>query len=152
LRLHRKGIAMNRAQKIAWFLITVLSVTAVLTLVAFGILYAIFGVPIAFAAFGFAGLSGLAGFAPMIFKKDAGAVDFDERDILINRRAALAGAMCSFLFVGLACMVPFFVLGPMSSIRVGWLPSIFGGAGLTIYIVHSVMILVQYGREGKSNE
>jgi hypothetical protein len=143
---------MNRSQKIAWFLITVLSVTVVLTLVAFGILYAIFGVPIAFAAFGFAGLSGLAGFAPIIFKKDKGAVDFDERDILINRRAAGAGFAFSFLFVGLACMVPFIVFGPMSSIRVGWLPLIFAGAGFTLWIVHSVAILVQYGREGKSNE
>jgi len=140
---------MNRSQKIAWFLITVLSATIVLTLVAFGILYALFGVPIAFAAFGFAGLSGLAGFAPMIFKKDEGAVDFDERDILINRRAAMAGFGCSFLFVGLACMVPFFVLGPNSTIKVVCLPLIFGGAGLIVYLVHSVAVLVQYGKGGQ---
>ena len=143
---------MNRAQKIAWFLLTVLSVTTVLTLAAFGILYAIFGTPIAFAAFGFTGLSGLAGLAPLIFKKDEGAVDFDERDIQINRRSAIAAFGCSFLFTGLACMVPFLILGPTSSIRVCWLPAIFGGTGLTVYIVHSVAILVQYGKGGQSNE
>ena len=101
---------MNRSQKIAWFLITVLSGTIVLTLVAFRILYAMFGMPKALGALGVMGFSGLAGFAPMMFKKDAGAVDFDERDILINRRSATAAFGCSFMFVGLACMVPFFVL------------------------------------------
>lgn len=143
---------MNRSQKIAWFLITVLSVTIVLTLAAFGILYARFGMPVALAASGFMGLSGLAGFAPVIFKKDEGAVDFDERDKLINMRSALAGFGFSFLFVGLACMVPFFVFGPQASMQVFWLPLIFGGAGITVYIVHSVAILVQYGRGGANHE
>lgn len=143
---------MNRAQKIAWFLITVLSVTVVLTLVAFGILYAIFGLPVAFAASGFMGLSGLAGFAPLIFKKDAGAVDLDERDILINTRSAVAGFACSFMFVGLVCMGTFFVFGPKASMQVFWLPLIFAGAGFTVYIVHSVAILVQYGKGGGRHE
>ncbi len=143
---------MNRSQKIAWFLITVLSVTIVLTLAAFGILYAMFGMPIALAASGFMGLSGLAGFAPIMFKKDVGAVDFDERDILINRRSATAAFGCSFMFVGLACMVPFFVFGPQASMQVFWLPLIFGGAGITVYIVHSAAILVQYGKGGANHE
>jgi len=140
---------MNRSQKIAWFLITVLSGTILLTLVAFGILYAMFGMPKALAALGVLGLSGLAGFAPVMFKKDEGAVDFDERDIQINRRSAMAAFGCSFLFVGLACMVPFFVLGPNSTIKVVCLPLIFGGAGLIVYLVHSVAVLVQYGKGGQ---
>ena len=143
---------MNRSQKIAWFLITVLSGAIVLTSAAFGILYAMFGMPVALAASGFMGLSGLAGFAPVIFKKDEGAVDFDERDILINRRSATAAFGCSFMFVGLACMVPFFVLGPQASIQVFWLQLIFGGAGLIVYLVHSVAIIIQYGKGGQSNE
>ena len=88
----------------------------------------------------------------MIFKKDEGAVDFDERDKLINMRAAVAGFAFSFLFVGLACMVPFFVFGPQASMQVFWLPLIFGGGGITVYIVHSVAILVQYGRGVKDHE
>lgn len=137
---------MNRSQKIAWCLLIVLSVTIVLTLAAFGILNAIFGMPQALGAFAFMGLSGLAGLAPLLFRKKVGAVDFDERDILINMRAAMAGFGLSFLFVGLTCMVPFFVLGPMSSIKVFWLPLIFGGAGFTVYLAHSVAVLVQYGK------
>jgi hypothetical protein len=98
------------------------------------------------------GLSGLAGFAPFIFKKDKGAVDFDERDVLINMRSAIAGFGCSFMFVGLACMVPFFVFGPNASMQIFWLPLIFAGAGFMVYIVHSVAILVQYGKGGQTHE
>ena len=143
---------MNRAQKIAWFLLIVLLGTLVLTLAAFGILYAMFGMPKAFAALGVMGLSGLAGFAPKMFKKDEGAVDFDERDIMINRRSALAAFGCSFLFTGLACMLPFFILGPAATIEVNKLPLIFGGAGFTVWIVHSVAILIQYGKGGANHE
>ena len=85
----------------------------------------------------------------MIFAKDKGKVDCDERDIYINRQAAIAGFATAFLAVGLACMIPFFILGPQATIAVWWLPNIFGIAGLSSFFIHSVVILVLYGRSNK---
>jgi hypothetical protein len=56
------------------------------------------------------------------------------------------------LFVGLACMVPFSILGPKATISVSWLPHIFGGAAISMFFVHSVVTLIGYGRGGKDNE
>jgi len=137
---------MNRVQKIAWSLVITTLSGFILSCIAVAILYVKFGMPKAVAGLGFMGVAGLGGFSPLIFKKDKGKVTFDERDKLIKRRAALAGFATSYLFVGLACMIPFSILGPKASISVTWLPNIFGGAALSAFFVTSVAILIQYGR------
>jgi len=108
--------------------------------------------PKAIAGLAFMGIAGLGGFSPLIFRKDKGKVTFDERDKLIKRRAALAGFAASYLFVGLACMIPFSVLGPKASVSVVWLPNIFAGAALSAFFVTSIAILIQYGWRDKDNE
>lgn len=139
---------MNRAQKAARFILIVLSVAIALSLIAAGLLYLKFGnVKVASAGFGFMGLIGFTGFVPVIFKKESGKVQCDERDTMINRKAAIAGFGSAYLFVGLACMLPFFIMGPNATIRVTWLPCIFCGAGILTYYMHSIMILVLYGKE-----
>jgi len=85
----------------------------------------------------------------LIFRKDKGKVEFDERDHVINQRAALAGFGAAYMVVGLVCMIPFFVLGPKANVSVTWLPMIFVGAGLSSFFAHSVAILIQYGRRGE---
>lgn len=142
---------MNRVQKIAWFFVVTILLAVLLAGGAVGILYVKVGMPKALAGLGFLGIAGLGGFSPILFRKDKGLVTFDERDKLIKRRAALAGFATSYLFVGLACMIPFFVLGPQANVSVTWLPMIFMGAGLSSFFAHSVAILVQYGRGGKEN-
>ena len=142
---------MNRVQKIAWSLVITISTGVIAGCVAFAVLYFKIGMPKAVAGFALIGIAGLGGFSPLIFRKDKGKVTFDERDKLIKRRAALAGFAASYLFVGLACMLPFSILGPKASISVGWLPNIFGGAALSAFFVTSVAILVQYGRGGGDN-
>ena len=143
---------MNRAQKIAWLFVITISIAVLLSVVSISILYVKFGFPKAAAGLGFLGITGIGGLGPLIFKKDEGAVDCDERDIQIHRKAALAGFGASYLVMGLACMLPFFILGYKESISVTWLPMIFVGAGLSSYLIHSIVILVQYNRGGKSNE
>ena len=69
----------------------------------------------------------------------------DERDQLFQRRAAIAGFATAYTVVGLACMMPFFFLGPGATIRIVWLPAIFMGAGIGHYFVYAVAILKQYG-------
>ncbi len=143
---------MNRAQKIAWSLVIAISLGFAISCIAIAILYVKVGMPKALTGLGFMGIAGLGSFSALIFQTEHGKVTLDERDRLINRRAALAGFGTSYLLVGLACMIPFFILGPKASISVSWLPYIFGGVGLNMFFVHSVAILIQYGRGGKDGE
>ena len=143
---------MNRVQKIAWSFVVTISIAFLLSCIAIAILCFKVGMPKALAGLGFMGIAGLGGFSALIFQTEKGKVTLDERDRLINRRAALAGFGTSYLLVGLACMIPFFILGPKASISVIWLPYIFGVAGLGMFFVHSVAILVQYGWRNKGEK
>ena len=143
---------MNRAQKMAWLFVITTSLALSLSCIAVVSLYFIAGMPKALAGIGFIGIAGLAGLAPLIFKKDRGKVAFDERDRVIQQKAALAGFITEHLFVGLGCMIPFFVLGPKGVISVKWLPMLFIGAFLIYYFVHSLVTLEQYGWRNKENE
>lgn len=140
---------MNRMQKIARFLVVTISLGVIFSIAATILLYVKVGMPRAWAGLAFLAIAGLGGLGPLVFKKDKGSATCDERDRIINKRAALAAFATAYLFVGLACMVPFFMLGPDGSISVTWLPMIFMGAGLITFFVHSVAILVQYDRGNK---
>jgi hypothetical protein len=140
---------MNRIQKIAWSMVITISLALIVSGRAVTVLYTGVGFPKAFAGLGFMGIAGLGGFSPLLFRKDKGKVTFDERDETIKRRAALAGFAKSYLFVGLACMIPFSVLGPKTLVSVSWLPQIFGGAAISAFYVTSLAILIQYGRTNK---
>ncbi|MCX5633530.1 MAG: hypothetical protein NTW93_07660 [Phycisphaerae bacterium] len=143
---------MNRAQKVAWLFVITISLAVVSSLAAFAILYIKVGIPKAFAGFALLGIAGFGGFGPIVFPKDKGKITCDERDTFIDRQAAIAGFATAFLVVGLACMLPFFILGPQATVAVWWLPNIFGAAGLATFFVHSVVILVLYGRGGGNGE
>ena len=143
---------MNRAQKTAWLLVITISAGFALSCIAVVILYIKSGMPTALAGFMFMAVAAFGGLGPSIFKKDKGNITFDERDKLIKEKAKLAGFTASFLFAGLACMTPFFIFGPKASISVSWLPNIWAGTFLTAFFVHSVAVLVQYGREEKCHE
>jgi hypothetical protein len=138
---------MNRVQKIAWLFVISISIAVLLSGLAIGILYIKYGFPKAASGLNLLGLAGFGGFGLLIFKKDKGAVTCDERDITINRRAALAGFFAAFLTIGLSCMLPYYIYGPDKTISVSWLPMIFEGAGLATFFTHSLAILIQYGRE-----
>ena len=145
---------MNRIQKMAWWMAIWISAGVILAAIAVTVLFFVIGLPwsIAKAGLAFLGIAGLGGLAPFIFKKDKGKVTCDERDLLINNRAAVAGFCAAFLVTGLACMLPFFILGTEATISVLWLPDIFMAAGLATFFVHSVAILVQYGWEPKGEK
>jgi len=143
---------MNRAQKIAWSFVVTTLFALIVSGITVVVLYVKIGMPRALLGFSFMCLAGLGGFSPLIFKKDKGKIIFDERDRQIKERAALAGFAASFLFVGLACMIPFFVLGPKASISITWLPNIWIGTFISHFFVHSVAILIQYGWRDKENE
>jgi hypothetical protein len=143
---------MNRMQKIAWAIVLSTAMAFVVSLVAVGLAYPHVGFPKALIGFSFMGLAGLGGIAPAFIKKDRGPVRTDERDLLFQKRAAIAGFGTAYLIFGLASMTPFFVLGSGATISVQWLPGIFMAAGICHFFAYSVAILSQYGWTSKGEK
>jgi len=141
---------MNREQKVALSLVVTTLAAAVASTVAILVLYRRVGMPEALKGLAFMGFSGLGCLSIFIFKKEKGKVTFDERDKLIQKRAALAGFALAYLFVGLACFIPFYVMGRQALISVRWLPRIFIGACITHLFFYSITILCEYGL-GRNN-
>ena len=145
---------MNREQKMAWFSLIMVTLGFGLSLMSVGVLHFGYGLPMRQAAggFGFIGIMGLSALAPLLFKKDKGKVELDERDLLIKNKATLA-AYCGFwpVFV-IAAMAPFFVYGPDGTVSVKYLCSMVFGGMFIVILVHSLVTLQEYGWMEKSNE
>lgn len=145
---------MNRQQKIAKFTLIVTLAAITISVMAVGIFYFVAGMPIrrALSGFGFIGICGLAGLSPLLYRKECGKVDFDERDLLIQKKASLAAySIFWFLFV-LASMIPFFVLGPKGSISVKYLPAMVFGGMVTVMLVQSIVTLEEYGWKNRGEK
>ncbi len=145
---------MNRRQKIAWFNLVVISLALGLSTAAFCVLYFIFKLPAHRAAggFGFIGIMGLAGLAPVLFKKDKNKVEFDERDMAINRKATIISYTIFWVLFVAAAMVPWFIIGPFGTITVNYLPWMVCGGMFIVTSVQSIVILEEYGWKEKNNE
>ncbi len=139
---------MNKAQKIARFNLIVILIALTLSAIAVSVFYFVVDLPIrsALGGFGFMGITGLMGLSPFLYKKERDKVSFDERDELINYRAVLAAYSVFWLVFTAACMIPWSIIGPSGSISVNVLPIMLFGIGITLALVHSLVILVQYGR------
>ncbi|MHC4122963.1 MAG: hypothetical protein ACYSSI_05260 [Planctomycetota bacterium] len=143
---------MNREQKIALSVVITTLLGICLSAITVTILYLKSGMPTALKGLSFMAICGLGGLSALIVKKEKGKVTFDERDKLIQKRAGLAGFALAYLFVGLACMIPFYILGPKGVISVKWLPIIVMGYGITMFFFYSVTLFFEYGFGGKKNE
>lgn len=138
---------MNRIQKTSWLIVITIGTAVLLAAVATGILYYLRGFPAAKAGFGFLGLAGICGLGPFLFRKDPGAATCDERDRAINSTAARAGFAASYLVFGGLCMGLWWYFRSEGKIDVDVLPWIWMVAFLTCFFVHSLMILILYGRD-----
>ena len=85
------------------------------------------------------------------FKKDKGAVTFDERDKMIEKNAHLAGFGAVYLFVILASIVPPFI-DSNAKIPTTCFPALLIGAAFCQAYAQSIAILIQYGRGGKNGK
>ncbi len=143
---------MNRWQKIAWYNLIVIAISLTLSGTAIGVLALLVGMPKAIGGLGLLGFLGFLGLSPVLFRKKRGEVDFDERDRLINYRAILGAYSMLWLVLTAACMIPFFIIGPSGSISVCWLPLMLFTISITLTLVHSMGILIQYGRGGEGKK
>jgi len=137
--LVEKDKIMNRAQKLAWSMVITTGFAFALSCIAVAILNFKVGMPKALLGFSLVCLIGLGGISFFIFKKDKCKVVFDERDRLINERAKLGCFTAAYLFVGLACLIPFYIMDGQALISVRWLPQIFIGG-----LYHPLFFLLDY--------
>jgi hypothetical protein len=147
-----KGTNMNRVQKMAWWTLGWAAIALVSSGIAMAVIYSVWGFPKAYSGMAAWGLFGFASLGPGIYRKDKGTITADERDRIINQRAALAAFTLSYLVMGLACMTPYFVLGYRALVPVFWLPEIFMAGGFTCFIAHSIAILIQYGSDSRQED
>ena len=145
---------MNRAQKTARFNLIVILIALGLSALAVGILYFIVGLPMrrAGGGLGLLGIWGLMGLSPLLFKKKSGEVDYDERDLLIQRKAVVGAYSIFWVLFVLAAMIPFFVLGPDGKVSVKYLAAMVFAGMTVVTLVQSIVTLEQYGWRTKENE
>jgi hypothetical protein len=145
---------MNRIQKMAWFTLAMLVLAAGLSVAAFSVAHFIFGLPAnrAVGGFGFIGIMGFSGLAPLLFRKDKDHVQLDERDLLIMRKAMIAAYSVFWLLFVAAAMVPWFIIGPNGKFTVNYLPWMVFGGMFVVMLVQSLVTLSEYGWRAKDNE
>lgn len=143
---------MNRAQKTAWYNLTVIAAALTISSAAVSILTATRGMPKALGGLGFLGILGLIGLSPILFHKKQGQLGFDERDELIHKKAVLIAYSVFWVFFTTACMIPWLVLKTGAKIPVVLLPVVLVGGFIIVQLVQSVAILVQYGWSGKGEK
>ena len=141
---------MNRQQESAWFqLLTAMSLG-----ISFGaviILSLIVGMPKAWLGMG---LMGLMALGQLITRKeeDRNKVQFDERDLLIQKRASLWGYCASYGFFVAFSMVTYSVVGKGGLVSVNMLPIMVIVGVVVLLLVRSVAILIQYGWKRKGGK
>ena len=139
---------MSPEQKRGWF------VVGVFVLALAGVLVA---APFAgLGALGAFGVLGFWGLTPLLFRKkrDPAQPAIDERDRMILLKATFLGAMTSYMWFVLVCMVLWFVhmYQGNKTISIHVLAVIVGGGGSALMVVRAVVILILYGRERRRGE
>ena len=142
------GIAMKKIQKVAYANVIVISAVVILTGITMLVLR-FWGYPVT-TAMAICGFLGLLGIIPFWFAQDKEPTD--ELDIIIQKKAASLGFLIAYLVGGAACMLPFFIAGPKSEVKVAVLPLIFMAMGITHYITFSIVILFSYKKLGGDDE
>ncbi len=143
---------MNREQKISLTLVITFMLGLFLGIILIVMRLFDLGVPkIAFLFPVFiAGSGGIISIT--CFKKDKGAITFDERDKLIEKNANLAGFGAVYLYVIVMSFLPIGILGEKGSIPVTWCPVLLIGAGFCQAFAQSIAILIQYGWGSKGEK
>lgn len=145
---------MNRMQKVSWVMVIGMGSGLALSLIAVTIGYFIVGFPRAFAGFCFLGICGLGGVGPLIFKKDPGPIQADERDQFINLKAARTAFALSYFVFGVLCMGiwAYCRIQNTSVISIETLPYIWALTFISAFFTHALMILILYGKDNKLSE
>ena len=94
------------------------------------------------------GLIWLVPFISSRIGKPKEKVSFDERDLLIHKRAVMAAYVVLWLYFAAACVIPWCVVGPQGSISVNIMPLALLGGLIVFTLAQGLATVVQYGRGG----
>ncbi|MHC5076105.1 MAG: hypothetical protein ACYTFM_06725 [Planctomycetota bacterium] len=141
---------MNRAQKISWFNLKAAAVGICFCLLMVAISSAANQVAISIIGFLFLSITACTmALSHHFFKKEEGQVNFDERDAIIEKKAHFIGyctLWCIFIAV---CTIPVFAVSSIPTIA---LPVVLAVTLLSVKIVESIAVLVQYGWGSKGEK
>lgn len=141
---------MNRIQKISWLMVISIGMAVVCSTIAVTLLYYKIGFPLAWTGLSLLAIASIGGLGPLIFRKDPGPIQVDERDRLINLKAARGSFALSYLVFGMLSMGiwAWYNYKSMSSITINVLPMVWSIAALTAFFSHALIILILYGKGG----
>ena len=136
---------MSPMQRFAWFNLAVIGLTL---LVVFSLLPFM-----GYRAMGGLGCLGLMGFGPFFFRKKAGQVVADERDLLIQQRSwVVAYALFWVVFVLAAVFLSAWFYGWDGAIPVSVVQVSVAWGFMLVYALASIAILLQYAGGAKNGE
>ena len=138
---------MNKAQKCAWFNVTLTLVMIALHSAAFLMIATKGYVPKQLNTAGFIVVFGLIGIAVVVFKRKQkfSEVEFDERDKFINKRVLVVDYFFIWAVLLAGCVIFWHYLVPEGTVRVYALCALLYGLFLAAMIVHSLATLILYG-------
>jgi len=91
-------------------------------------------------------------FGPLVFRKKKGQVDYDERDLIIDRQSAVASFGAYFAFSVVVFVAMWATMGMDTLIPIHWLGGILLGGWVTMITAGAVTTLVSYGRGVKDGQ
>ncbi|MHC4086912.1 MAG: hypothetical protein ACYSU5_17150 [Planctomycetota bacterium] len=141
---------MNRRQKIAWLQLAMVGAAAIVNVILMGLFVRKYEYGFLEAWWIGTGYSIpciiLAVLAPpVIFRKKKGQIDFDERDLMIDRQAMQIAFAITYAYFIAVCMTTWVVAGFDKPIPAYWLAWIVLGGWITSIVIHALTILVRYG-------
>jgi len=147
---------MNRRQKIASFQLAVVGIAAVASVILMGLFLKKYQYGLSEAWWiGSAyptPLLVLTVLAPVFIRKKKGRIDFDERDLAVDRQAMIIAFGTTYVFFIAVCFTTWVAAGFDKPIPAYWLVRIVLGGWVTSIVAHAVTTLVCYGRGVKSGE
>jgi len=145
---------MNRAQKIECFNLFVAALSTGLSLGAVILLARLVGMPKAWVGMVLMCLMGLMAFGPLIFRnqKDRDRVVFDERDILIHKRAESAGFIATYAFFVTFCAAMLNSVGINGQVSSYMLLILLAGGFIVLMLAKTLALIIQYGWRNKGGE
>lgn len=147
---------MNRGQKIAWFQLGVVGIVTVASIILMAIFMRKYEYE--FLEAWWIGsayptpLLVLTVLAPVFIRKKKRQIVFDERDLMIDRRAMVIAFGSTYAFFIAVCFTTWVAAGLDSLIPAYWLIRIVLGGWITAIVAHALTTLVCYGRGGKDGE
>ena len=143
---------MSKLQKSAWVNLGITTISTIIGMICFvflakrnakGIDYIIICLLVACIT---------APFLYWYYNKKSIESGFDEREIIISQRAFHISAHGMAAFLGLVCIIPFFVIGGGNVIKIIYLPIIFVSTGFIAQFIQSMAIIIQCALEEENGK